>query len=109
MQCSGTLSPLEVFAQELMVPFPVRLENPHVVSADQVLVTALRRGVTGKVLNSTYDNRSKPEYARELGATIANFARIVRQWGPSMVLAQFAKQLPMTPPPRLLRFSSAGP
>jgi regulator of telomere elongation helicase 1 len=33
---SGTLSPLDSFAQELQIPFPVQLENPHVTSASQV-------------------------------------------------------------------------
>lgn len=27
---SGTLSPMESFAHELKLPFPIRLENPHV-------------------------------------------------------------------------------
>lgn len=33
---SGTLSPLDSFAQELQIPFPVQLENPHVISPRQV-------------------------------------------------------------------------
>jgi hypothetical protein len=33
---SGTLSPLDSFAQELALPFPVRLENPHVIDPSQV-------------------------------------------------------------------------
>lgn len=33
---SGTLSPLDSFAHELGLAFPVRLENPHVVSKEQV-------------------------------------------------------------------------
>lgn len=74
---SGTLSPMNSYAAELALPFPVRLENPHVVDADQVLVGVLKRGVTGKSLNSTWENREKPEYKRELGATIAALARLV--------------------------------
>lgn len=34
---SGTLSPLGGFAQELQLPFPVQLENPHVVDPKQVV------------------------------------------------------------------------
>lgn len=34
---SGTLSPLNSFATELGIPFPVRLENPHIISDKQVL------------------------------------------------------------------------
>ncbi|KXZ47102.1 hypothetical protein GPECTOR_38g339 [Gonium pectorale] len=33
---SGTLSPMDSFAAELQIPFPVRLENPHVIAASQV-------------------------------------------------------------------------
>lgn len=33
---SGTLSPLDSFAHELGLPFEVRLENPHVISRNQV-------------------------------------------------------------------------
>jgi hypothetical protein len=32
---SGTLSPLDSFAHELALPFPVRLENPHVIAREQ--------------------------------------------------------------------------
>ena len=35
---SGTLSPLDSFAAELQLAFPVRLENPHVIAAEQVWV-----------------------------------------------------------------------
>lgn len=37
---SGTLSPLPATAEELCVPMPVRLENPHVVKPSQVCFTA---------------------------------------------------------------------
>jgi regulator of telomere elongation helicase 1 len=33
---SGTLSPLAATAEELSVPMHVRIENPHVVAAEQV-------------------------------------------------------------------------
>ena len=33
---SGTLSPLSSFAAELHLPFPITLENPHVIDAQQV-------------------------------------------------------------------------
>ncbi len=32
---SGTLSPLDTFAAELQLPFPMRLENPHVIADSQ--------------------------------------------------------------------------
>ena len=33
---SGTLSPLNSFAAELQIPFPVTLENPHIIDSSQV-------------------------------------------------------------------------
>lgn len=33
---SGTLSPLESFAHELQLDFPLSLENPHVITDSQV-------------------------------------------------------------------------
>ncbi len=37
---SGTLAPLDSFAQELTLDFPVTLENPHVIPTSQVSPTA---------------------------------------------------------------------
>lgn len=36
---SGTLSPLDSFAQELQLEFPISLENPHVIAESQVGLT----------------------------------------------------------------------
>lgn len=33
---SGTLSPLESFAAELQLEFPIRLQNPHIIAPSQV-------------------------------------------------------------------------
>ncbi|KAG0459532.1 hypothetical protein HPP92_022660 [Vanilla planifolia] len=74
---SGTLSPLETCAQEMNLEFPVRLENPHVVSADQVWVGVVTSGPSGQKLNSSYRYRDSLDYKQELGSTIVNFARIV--------------------------------
>jgi regulator of telomere elongation helicase 1 len=74
---SGTLSPLETTIKELGIEFPVRLENNHVIDANQVWVGVVGTGVTGKRLNSSYNFRSTDEYLVELGNTIVNFARLV--------------------------------
>ena len=74
---SGTLSPLNSFAYELGMPFPVRLENPHVIEASQIFVGVLSKGPAGHSLNSSFRNRSDPGYLQDLGNAIANFARIV--------------------------------
>ncbi|OMO66762.1 Helicase-like, DEXD box c2 type [Corchorus olitorius] len=74
---SGTLSPLDSFAQELKLDFPVRLENPHVISSNQLWVGVVPVGPSGRSFNSSYRNRDSPEYKQELGNAIVNFARIV--------------------------------
>ena len=74
---SGTLAPLGSWSSSLGVPFPVRLENPHVISGEQVYVSVLHKGVMSHTLNSSYRNRSTPEYKRDLGCTLVNLARLV--------------------------------
>ncbi|OQR82959.1 hypothetical protein ACHHYP_15276 [Achlya hypogyna] len=74
---SGTLSPLDTTTKELGIPFPVQLENGHVVDASQVWLGVVGVGVTGKRLNSSYQFRSSVEYLVELGNTLVNFARLV--------------------------------
>ncbi|XP_072959072.1 regulator of telomere elongation helicase 1 homolog [Typha angustifolia] len=74
---SGTLSPLDSFAMELNLEFPIRLENPHVISANQIWVGVAPVGPSGYPFNSSYRNRDSLEYKQELGNAIVNFARIV--------------------------------
>ncbi|ONM40970.1 hypothetical protein Zm00014a_022607 [Zea mays] len=74
---SGTLSPLDSLAMELNLEFPVRLENPHVISSDQVWVGVVPVGPSGHALNSSYRTRNTIQYKQELGTAIVNFARIV--------------------------------
>ncbi|XP_078428073.1 RAD3-like DNA-binding helicase protein isoform X2 [Wolffia australiana] len=74
---SGTLSPLDSFAGEMGIEFPVRLENPHVVSQNQVWVGVISRGPSGFSFNSSYRNRDSIDYKQDLGNAIVNFTRIV--------------------------------
>ncbi|XP_010062453.2 regulator of telomere elongation helicase 1 homolog [Eucalyptus grandis] len=74
---SGTLSPMDSFAQELNLDFPVRLENPHVISSDQIWAGVVAAGPSGCLFNSSYRNRDSLEYKQELGNAIVNLARIV--------------------------------
>jgi len=73
---SGTLSPLSTFASEMMVPFAVQLENPHIIQAHQVWAGVVRAGPSGKELNSSFEFRDTEDYKRELGDSLVNFARI---------------------------------
>ncbi|XP_004302912.1 PREDICTED: regulator of telomere elongation helicase 1 homolog [Fragaria vesca subsp. vesca] len=74
---SGTLSPLESFAQELKLEFPVRLENPHVITPNQIWAGVVPAGPSGCSFNSSYRTRDSIEYKQDLGNAIVNFARIV--------------------------------
>ncbi|KAL6972803.1 Regulator of telomere elongation helicase 1 [Sarracenia purpurea var. burkii] len=74
---SGTLSPLDSFAQEFKLEFPVRLENPHVISENQIWAGVVPSGPSGYSFNSSYRSRDSIEYKLELGNAIVNFARIV--------------------------------
>ncbi|XP_050380801.1 regulator of telomere elongation helicase 1 homolog [Argentina anserina] len=74
---SGTLSPLDSFAQELKLEFPVRLENPHVITPSQIWAGVVPAGPSGCSFNSSYKSRDSIEYKQELGNAIVNFARIV--------------------------------
>ncbi|KAM1822970.1 hypothetical protein ACFX13_025632 [Malus domestica] len=74
---SGTLSPLDSFAQELKLEFPVRLENPHVITPNQIWAGVVPAGPSGFSFNSSYRNRDSTEYKQDLGNAIVNFARIV--------------------------------
>ena len=38
---SGTLSPLSAFQEEIGIPFPVMLENKHIISASQVFLNLI--------------------------------------------------------------------
>lgn len=74
---SGTLSPMDSFAEELKLDFPVRLENPHVISDNQIWAGVVAVGPSGYTFNSSYRTRDSIEYKQELGNAIVNFARVV--------------------------------
>ncbi|KAJ8553380.1 hypothetical protein K7X08_024058 [Anisodus acutangulus] len=74
---SGTLSPMDSFAEELKLDFPVRLENPHVISDNQIWAGVVPVGPSGHTFNSSYRTRDSIEYKQELGNAIVNFARVV--------------------------------
>ena len=74
---SGTLSPLDSFTTELQIPFPIQLENPHIIRPHQVFVGTVNRGPDGFLLNSSFQTRNDPKYLTSLGQTILNFSRAV--------------------------------
>ena len=74
---SGTLSPMDSFASELRAPFPVRLENPHVIPQENVWAGTFLKGPSNSVsLNSSYRFRDTEQYKNELGLLILRVARV---------------------------------
>ncbi|KAM3839265.1 regulator of telomere elongation helicase 1 isoform 2-T3 [Vipera latastei] len=74
---SGTLTPLSSFALEMQIPFPVCLENPHVIDKHQICVGIIPKGPDGGLLCSTYDKRFTEECLSAIGKTIVNLVRII--------------------------------
>ncbi|KAM9296534.1 regulator of telomere elongation helicase 1 [Gastrophryne carolinensis] len=74
---SGTLCPLSSFTMEMQIPFPVSLENPHVIEKHQIWVGVVPQGPDGAKLSSAFDRRFSVDYLSSLGMTIGNIARVV--------------------------------
>ncbi|MBN3310348.1 RTEL1 helicase, partial [Amia calva] len=74
---SGTLSPLSSFTSEMQIPFPVSLENPHVIEKHQIFVGIVPKGPDSVQLSSAFDRRFLPDYMASLGNTVVNLGRIV--------------------------------
>jgi regulator of telomere elongation helicase 1 len=74
---SGTLSPLPSYSMELGIPFAHTLENPHIISSDQIHVRVIGKGVSGKQLNSSYQRRQDVDYYIELGNTLVSLAKVI--------------------------------
>lgn len=73
---SGTLAPLKPLISELGIPIGVLLENPHIVSGNQICVKIVSQGPDGTQLNSNFQNRDNPKYICSLGRTILSFSRV---------------------------------
>ncbi|XP_044310765.1 regulator of telomere elongation helicase 1 isoform X3 [Varanus komodoensis] len=74
---SGTLSPISSFTMEMQIPFPVCLENPHVIEKHQIWGGIIPKGPDGGMLSSTYEKRFSEECLSSLGKTIGNLVRII--------------------------------
>jgi regulator of telomere elongation helicase 1 len=86
---SGTLSPLASTAAELKMynvvtqarpsgiantphsPFPIRLENSHVIQPSQVWVGVLSNGPSDFPLNSSFKTRETDDYKQALGNALS--------------------------------------
>ncbi|CAD7669125.1 unnamed protein product [Nyctereutes procyonoides] len=74
---SGTLAPVSSFALEMQIPFPVCLENPHVIHQQQIWVGIVSRGPDGAQLSSAFDKRFSEACLSSLGKALGNIARVV--------------------------------
>ncbi|XP_033043040.1 regulator of telomere elongation helicase 1 isoform X7 [Trachypithecus francoisi] len=81
---SGTLAPVSSFALEMQIPFPVCLENPHIIDKHQIWVGVVPRGPDGAQLSSAFDRRGLSALCRfseeclsSLGKALGNIARVV--------------------------------
>ncbi|KAB1262394.1 Regulator of telomere elongation helicase 1 [Camelus dromedarius] len=74
---SGTLAPVSSFALEMQIPFPVCLENPHVIDKHQIWVGIVPKGPDGAQLSSAFDKRFSEECLSSLGKALGNIARVV--------------------------------
>ena len=75
---SGTLAPLNSFASELGVPFPIRMEAPHCVDMHtQVWAGAVATGPGGAKLNGTFKTAAEFAYQDDLGAALASWCEDV--------------------------------
>ena len=72
---SGTLSPIESFMSEFDIPFPVTLQNPHVIGSSQIWAGIITQGPDGVELNSSYQKRSTLEYQKSLGSLLVILSR----------------------------------
>lgn len=74
---SGTLSPLPSFEAELQLEFKQKLENPHVISSDQVYISIIKKSVNDCEFNFSYQNKDNMEMLDELGVTVARISKTV--------------------------------
>ncbi|PRP75077.1 hypothetical protein PROFUN_03913 [Planoprotostelium fungivorum] len=74
---SGTLSPMQSFANELSIDFPITLEASHSVNMDkQVWIGAFKQH-KGRALNSSFKNSDAFQYQDAVGESIIEASRVI--------------------------------
>jgi len=65
---SGTLSPMDSFAQELQLEFPITLENPHVIADTQACFIPSSRYILSfmHALNTSHNAQVSKGYRNHL-------------------------------------------
>lgn len=77
MLASGTLSPIEFLENELQMHFPVKIQNPHIITDKQLYAAVLKTGPGDVKLSSAFQNRSKADYLISLGDVIRGACAVV--------------------------------
>ena len=74
---SGTLAPMDSFSAELQVEFKHQLENPHVISPNQVSISVVPKGPSGQRLEFSYNTlrNSKKEILLAAGQTLIQICK----------------------------------
>lgn len=101
---SGTLSPMDSTRAALGVPFPVTLENAHVVAQERVCGCVLSNGPGGEKLSSTFANRGNLNYVMDLGRTLCRMIEKV----PDGMLVAFASYAQMEAVLKVWRGGNVG-
>ena len=116
---SGTLSPIEGTVQAFGLPFPVVLENKHVIDAKkQLWGGVLRAGPDNVRLDASFGKRNDPAYLRDLGQAVCALAGcvpdgfllafqsysqkedVLRSWRQSGVLEEIGRRKPLFDEPQ---------
>ena len=75
---SGTLSPLNIFQQELRIPFRFKYQGKHVIDTKkQVITCVLSKFDSGQPVDISYKSRSNDNIPIEIGKTIVELTNIV--------------------------------
>lgn len=74
---SGTLSPMDSFASELSMPFPIKLEATHVIDRSQVWVGVIPMGPSGMITSGVFKNLDSFQFQDEVGTAIYRYLSII--------------------------------
>jgi len=67
---SGTLSPMDTLQKELRIPFPIKMENKHIIDLSQVFFNVIDSTDNGHSFNFNYQNRNDERQLQALGEFI---------------------------------------
>ncbi|CAG2106338.1 unnamed protein product [Medioppia subpectinata] len=73
----GTLAPIHSFEAEMDMKFPVKLQNNHIIGANQLAIINISQSRDKVVLTSKYDNRDNMDYYRALGQTLIDILKTI--------------------------------